>query len=49
MEDYITRMEHEEFTRRMEDEHKRINHRLADVETITNEIHTLTVSVKCSK
>lgn len=46
MDDYITRAEHEEYTRRMDDEHKRINHRLLNVETIANEIKDLTISVK---
>lgn len=32
MENVISREEHDEFLRRMEDEHKRIIHRLTDLE-----------------
>lgn len=46
MEEYITHREHEEFLRRMEDEHKRINHRLSTLEEVTNQIHELAISVK---
>lgn len=41
----IDRAEHEEFKRRMEDEHKRINHRLADLEETVRQIGELTTSV----
>ena len=34
----ITRAEHEEFRRRMEDEHKRMNHRLGDLEETVRQI-----------
>lgn len=30
----ISREEHEEFRRRMEDEHKRINHRIAEFQNV---------------
>lgn len=46
MEDYISREEHKEFCKRMEDEHKRMNHRLGTLEEITNQIHELAISVK---
>ena len=39
------RAEHEEFKRRMEDEHKRINHRLTDLEETVRQIGELTTSV----
>ena len=41
MDSYITRAEYEEHNRRMEDEHKRINHRLADLEELTGLIHEI--------
>lgn len=46
MENGIGREEHEEFRRRMEDEHKRINHRIADLEETVREIRELTASVE---
>lgn len=42
----ISRAEHEEFCRRMEDEHKRINHRLGDLEETVRQIGELTASVQ---
>lgn len=42
----ITRAEHEEFKRRMEDEHKRLHHRLSDVESVVSKIYDLTTSVE---
>ena len=42
----ITRPEHEEFMKRMEDEHKRIHHRISDVEETVKEIHGLAASVE---
>ncbi len=42
----ITRAEHEEFRRRMEDEHKRVNHRLGDLEETVRQIRELTASVQ---
>ena len=41
MESYITRAEYEEHNRRMEDEHKRINHRLEELEELTRLIHEI--------
>ena len=46
MEDVISRKEHEEFVRRMEDEHKRVNHRLGDLEDTVRQIGGLTASVE---
>lgn len=46
MENGISREEHEEFARRMEDEHKRINHRVADLEDTVRQIGELTASVE---
>ena len=42
----ITRPEHEEFMKRMEDEHKRIHHRISEVEETVKEIHGLATSVE---
>lgn len=42
----INRAEHEEFMRRMEDEHKRIHHRITEVETTVKGIHDLAASVE---
>ena len=42
----ISRAEHEEFRRRMEDEHKRMNHRLGDLEETVHQIGELTASVQ---
>lgn len=46
MDDFITRREHEEFCRRMEDEHNRINHRMQNCEDELREISALTRSVQ---
>ena len=46
MENGISREEHEEFRRRMEDEHKRINHRISDLEETVRQIGELTASVQ---
>lgn len=46
MENGISREEHEEFARRMEDEHKRMNHRLKDLEEDIHQIGELTASVE---
>ena len=43
--EYITTALHEEYARRMEDEHRRMNHRLEDLEEATREISSLAVSV----
>lgn len=42
----ISREEHEEFARRMEDEHKRINHRVGELEETVRQIGALTASVE---
>lgn len=41
----ITRAEHLEFARRMEDEHKRQNHRLSELEDRFENLNSLTASV----
>lgn len=46
MDQPISRAEHEEFAKRMEDEHKRINHRVADLESEVRQIGELTASVE---
>lgn len=46
MENGISREEHEEFCRRMEDEHKRINHRVSNLEDAVRQIGALTASVE---
>lgn len=38
---YISRREHDEFVRRMDDEHKRINKRLSDHDTATKQLNDL--------
>lgn len=46
MENGISREEHDEFSRRMEDEHKRINHRVAELEDTVRQLGELTASVE---
>lgn len=46
MDDYITRPEHEEFRKRMEEEHRRQNRRIELLEENVREIGALTVSVE---
>lgn len=46
MESYISRAEHEEFCKRMEDEHKRTSHRLQEIEETVRQIGELTASVE---
>lgn len=46
MENGISREEHDEFVRRMEDERKRTNHRLEDLEDGLRQIQDLTASVE---
>lgn len=43
---YITREEHEEFRRRMDDEEKRQNHRIERLEDTFEKINDLTLSVR---
>ena len=46
MEDYIRREEHEEFARRMEEEHRRTNKRLELLEENVQQLADLTASVR---
>lgn len=46
MDNVIGRQEHEEFRRRMEDEHKRISRRLTGLEETVRQIGELTASVE---
>lgn len=43
---YISRQEHSEFVKRMEDEHSRQNHRIGELEETVRQIGELTISVK---
>lgn len=45
MEDVITRAEHEEFCKRMEEEHRRQNRRIELLEENVTQINTLTTAV----
>lgn len=51
MENYITRNEHEEFCKRLEEENRRQNHRIGELEKTSEEIHTMSKSlvVMCEK
>lgn len=44
--DYITKVEHEEFTKRMEDEHSRQNARISELEENFRQIHALTLAIE---
>lgn len=44
--DYITRVEHDEFCKRMEDEHVRQNHRISEMEETVKQIQALTLSIE---
>lgn len=46
MEVTVSRMEHEEFARRIDSENERLSKRISVLENGLNEIHTLTVSVE---
>lgn len=46
MENYISRQEHDEFVKRMQDEHKRIHYRITDTEKKVEKIYDLTSSVE---
>lgn len=46
MEDYVTRVEHNEFSKRIEQENERQNHRLANLESAINQLSELVASVK---
>ena len=45
MEEYISRREHDEFVKRMEDEHKRMNYRLNGLEDIAKEIQDMNTNI----
>lgn len=51
MDEYISRNEHEEFCKRLEEENHRQNHRIDELEKTTQEIHTMSKSlvVMCEK
>lgn len=44
--DYLTRVEHDEFAKRMEDEHSRQNARISEIEENFRQIHALTLSIE---
>lgn len=44
--DYITRVEHEEFAKRMDDAHERQDHRIAEMEKTVKQIQALTLSIE---
>ena len=46
MDDFVTRKEYEEHNRRMEDEHKRTNRRLDEIETANKDNNKLLLSVE---
>ena len=43
--EYITRAEHNEFVKRMEDEHKRMNHRLCDAEKVIDQMQQMNSNI----
>lgn len=51
MDEYISRAEHEEFRKRFEEENRRQNHRIDELEKTSQEIHTMSKSlvVMCEK
>ena len=46
MDEFISRQEHNEFAKRMEDEHHRLNHRVTEIEKRCEKNEALTVSVE---
>ena len=46
MEDYVSRVEHTEFSKRIEQENERQNHRIANLESAMNQLSELVASVK---
>lgn len=46
MDNYISRQEYDEHSKRMEDEHRRINHRIVELEKATEQNNKLLVSVE---
>lgn len=45
-EEYITRLEHEEFTKRMQDEHIRLSKRITELKEVTQQINDLAISTQ---
>lgn len=43
--EYISREEHNEFVKRMEDEHKRMNHRLCDAEKVIDQMQQMNSNI----
>ena len=46
MDEYISRREHDEFVKRMEDEHTRMNHRLVILEKIAEDNQKMTTNIE---
>ena len=46
MDNYLPRGEHEEFAKRMEEEHRRQNRRLEELETVSKQNNKLLISVE---
>ncbi len=46
MDSALTRAEHNEFARRMEDEHTRQNHRIAEIEKVLEQNNKMLVSIE---
>lgn len=44
--DYLLRVEHDEFAKRMEDEHSRQNRRISEMEENFRQIQALTISIE---
>lgn len=44
--EYITREEHEEFAKRMEEEHARQNRRISEVEKVAIQLNTMSLSIE---
>ena len=45
MDEYISRREHDEFVKRMENEHTRMNHRIGELEDIAKEIQDMNTNI----
>lgn len=43
--EYISREEHNEFVKRMEDEHRRMNHRLCDAEKVIDQMQQMNSNI----
>ena len=46
MDEYVTRVEYDEHSKRMEDEHRRMNHRIAELEEREKENNKLLLSIE---